>query len=710
VARHKNRKKFKDDESKPERRKWHADLKPETKQSVWAILSFLFAVLFFLAWLGKAGLVGSSLYSAFDFLFGKAFLLIPTMFLLTGLSFFYNLRERIFAGTFFGGILFLVGALGLADVFFGFETGGAVGMLIAYLPLTYLDKIASGILFSAIMLISMLLILNIPISMQFFRRREEEPMSNQPLTVVPEVLETSGGVLSGVRNAVSGLSSVLDKKQDTHSTSAEEDDGKEQIHKPVRHLSPNYKLPALSLLEDDRGKPTSGDIKANANIIQRTLQNFGIEVDMGEISIGPSVTQYTLKPAEGIKLSRITNLSANLELALSAPQIRIEAPIPGRSLVGIQVPNKTKSFVGLRTLMAELNNKEGFSNLGFALGRDVTGIPVFADLTRMPHVLIAGTTGSGKSVAIHSILMGLLFRNSPETLRLVLIDPKRLEMMVYQDIPHLHVPVIVEAKQAVQGLRGAVREMERRLQVLQNARVRDIAAYNVEHPEEIMPYMVIVIDELAELMSVYPREIEASIVRLAQLARAVGIHLVVSTQRPSVEVITGLIKANISTRVALKLPSQIDSRTILDMAGAEKLLGNGDMLYISVDMGNPKRIQGGFVSDGEVKKVVNYIRTQGEASYDESLLAPDGKTGGGGGSFGSDDDVDDELYEQVRQAVIEANKASASYLQRRFRVGYARAARLIDMLEEKGVIGPGDGAKPREILLRKEDDSSENYV
>jgi len=432
---------------------------------------------------------------------------------------------------------------------------------------------------------------------------------------------------------------------------------------------------------------------------------------MGEVHVGPSITQYTLKPAEGVKLSRITNLASNLGLALAAHPLRIEAPIPGRSLVGIEVPNKSIAFVGLRSLLGELAEKKDYI-LGFALGRDVTGRAVFADLVHMPHLLIAGSTGAGKSVTIHSLLLGLLFRNPPELLRLLLMDPKRVELAYYNAIPHLVTPVVTEAKKAIQALRWAVKEMDRRYGALQQAGARDIGSYNADAAnEDVMPYLVIVIDELADLMAAYQREVESSIVRLAQMARAVGIHLIVSTQRPSVEVITGLIKANITTRIALQVASHIDSRTILDRAGAEKLLGRGDMLYMAGDVAKPQRVQGVFVSDGEVKKVAHYLQGLKEeredaAEEEDADIFADGLLAGSSGG-GESADMGDELYEEARHLVVESGKASTSLLQRRFRLGYARAARLIDMLEERGVVGPGEGAKPREILISRGEDVRE---
>ncbi len=510
-----------------------------------------------------------------------------------------------------------------------------------------------------------------------------------------------------------------------------EEEEEMQIKKPKRTgLISTYVPPPLSLLEEDKGKPNTGDIKANANIIKRTLANFGIEVEMDEITVGPTVTRYALKPAEGVKLSRIVGLQSDLALSLAAHPIRIEAPIPGKSLVGIEIPNKSKSIVGLATLLADEKFQNSPKPLTIALGRGISGKAVFGNLAKMPHALVAGTTGSGKSVTIHSIITSLLYRNGPDDLKLILIDPKRVELTLYNNIPHLLTPVITEAKKTILALKWAAKEMDRRYDILESESVRDIESYHnniyskksekatkdgEDAPPDRMPYIVIIIDELADIMSSYPRELESAIVRLAQMSRAVGIHLILSTQRPEVNVITGLIKANVPARVALKVSSQIDSRTILDAGGAEKLLGAGDMLYSSGEA-QPERLQSAFISEGEVKKVVKYLSdtyadeiseeislTTGSISADKSIFEASLEAG--------DTEDDDEMYEEARACVIEAGKASTSYLQRKLKLGYARAARLMDVLEERGVIGPGEGAKPREVLEKLErTDIGENVI
>ncbi|MDD5252183.1 MAG: DNA translocase FtsK, partial [Patescibacteria group bacterium] len=464
-----------------------------------------------------------------------------------------------------------------------------------------------------------------------------------------------------------------------------------------RHRLPRVSIP-LDLLANLQDKPTAGDINGRLMTIKKTLENFGIPSEMGEVSVGPTVTQFTLKPADGIKLARITSLSNDLALSLAAHPIRIEAPIPGKSLVGIEVPNQTVAVVGLREVLETKQFRERKSTLTVCLGKDVSGKPWIADLGKMPHMLVAGATGSGKTVCLNALILSLLYQNGPEDLRLMLIDPKRVELPVYNGIAHLLTPAITEVPKIINALKWAIGEMDRRFEILSQSGKRDIGAYN-EDADEKLPYIVIIIDELADLMVASASEVEASIIRLAQMARAVGIHLVVATQRPSVDVITGLIKANITTRIAFSVASATDSRTILDSTGAEKLVGRGDMLFQTPELSKPKRIQCCYVSDHDIKKVVDFIVSQQTepADYVDGVTEkPNGNHAAYG--FGYDADGDDELLEEAKQTVIKAGKASASYLQRRLKIGYARAARLLDLLEERGIIGPGDGAKPRQVL------------
>ncbi|MDP3987586.1 MAG: DNA translocase FtsK [Candidatus Levybacteria bacterium] len=463
-----------------------------------------------------------------------------------------------------------------------------------------------------------------------------------------------------------------------------------------------WTYPPISLLSDVASqKAERGDIKRIASVIEKTLQSFGIDARVAEVNLGPAVTQYALEIALGTKVSKITSLSNDLALATEAPtgQIRIEAPIPGRNLIGIEIPNRSLEVVALKTMLSSNVMQKNRSKLVVALGLDVSGNPLIADLAKMPHVLIAGTTGSGKSVMINTFISSLLFRGSPAEVKLILIDPKRVELTGYNGIPHLLTPVIVESEKILSSLKWAMGEMDRRYKLFAERGVRNIDSYNELSGFQALPYIVIFIDELADLMAFAPVEVEDAIARLAQMARATGIHLVVSTQRPSVDVITGLIKANIPCRIAFSVSSMIDSRVIIDTPGAEKLLGRGDMLYIPPDQAKPTRIQGAFVSEKEVKKLVDYLKSKGEVQYTEEVtsLRVNLKKSGGV-SVGADGR--DALFEEAIRTVCQHDRASASLLQRRLSIGYARAARVIDQLEAMGVIGPGEGSKPRDVLVR----------
>ncbi|RMD59554.1 DNA translocase FtsK [Candidatus Parcubacteria bacterium] len=455
----------------------------------------------------------------------------------------------------------------------------------------------------------------------------------------------------------------------------------------------------LHLLKRKRGRPTSGDIKRNKEIIKNTLYNFGIPVEMGEVSVGPTVTQYTLKPAEGIKLSRIVNLSSNLSLALAARSIRIEAPIPGKSLVGIEVPNQTKAIVGLREILESDEFRQRKNNLTLVLGKDVAGKPWVYNLAKTPHLLVAGATNSGKSVCLNALITGLMYQNSPDELRFILVDPKRVELPFYNGTPYLLTPTITDVRQTVNALKWCLNEMERRFEILSRHNKRNIQSYNASVKTK-MPYIVFVIDELADLMAIAGKEVEAGINRLTQMARAVGIHMIVATQRPSVDVVTGLIKANIPTRIAFFVTSGTDSRTILDCLGAEKLLGVGDMLFSAPDLPKPVRLQGAYVSEQEIKKIVENIKAQsGEPPYLDTIT--ENQKVAGMPNFGGDEggEIEDDLFEEAKELVIREGKASASHLQRRLKIGYNRAGRLIDMLEEAGIVGPANGSKPRKVLV-----------
>ncbi len=466
-----------------------------------------------------------------------------------------------------------------------------------------------------------------------------------------------------------------------------------------------WKYPSVDILSDaEGGKADRGDIKGHAAIIEKTLESFGITARVVEVNLGPAVTQYAIEVALGTKLSKITGLERDLALALAAPTgtIRIEAPIPGRSLVGIELPNRSPEFVPLRKMMESSEMIDNPSKLSVALGLDVAGKPIVASIGKMPHVLIAGQTGSGKSVCINAFLASLLFRASPSEVKLILVDPKRVELTGYNGIPHLLTPVIVEPEKVVSALRWVLSEMDRRYKLFAEAGVRNMDGYNEMSGFQALPYIVVVIDELADIMLFSPVEVEDSITRIAQMSRATGIHMVLATQRPSVDVITGLIKANIPSRIAFAVSSLVDSRVILDTQGAEKLLGKGDMLYLPPEQAKPSRIQGAFVSDKEINGLVAFLKNQGvEPQYTEEVTT---MTKSGVAALpGVGGDVDD-LFKEAVKIVCQYDRASASLLQRRLSVGYARAARIIDQLEATGVVSQAEGSKPREVLVQNADE------
>ncbi len=674
---------------------------PETKNSILAVILVGLAVLLLLAAFHKAGPVGDFVYLALEKLFGWGYYLLPTISLLVAGTFLLARRKIFLANSIIGSVLFIISGLGLLDILLDGK-GGVAGKLVGFLQVPF-GYTASIILAFVLLITSVLVTFNA--SIKFWRAGEKEPAE----TAEPE----TNGEIEEVKIADSAPAPAKNKKTAEEDEEELEKDGEEMELESIATAAAarkanlkikeygNYVPPPMSLLKSSVEKPTSGDLRANANIIKRTLDSFGIPVEMGEINIGPKVTRYTLKPAEGVKLAKIIALNQDLSLALAAHPIRIEAPIPGKSLVGIEVPNKSAAIVRLGSLITYPEFKDS-GPLAFVVGRGVSGEPIMADIEKMPHLLVAGATGSGKSVSIHALIVSLLYKNSPATLRLAMVDPKRVELSVYGGLPHLIAPVVVDGKKSVGLFRWAIKEMENRYEILLNAGARDIRSYNQKNSPPL-PYLVMIIDELADLMAAYGKEIEGSIVRLAQMARATGIHLIVATQRPSVEVVTGLIKANITSRMAMQVGSQVDSRTILDMAGAEKLLGGGDMLFLSSEFSKPKRIQGAYISEEEIKAVARFIEENNELA-DMVAEIPDNKNlpmknepSDFLENMDDDDGVDDELYQEAIRVVTEAQKASASLLQRRLKVGYARAARLLDILEGQGIIGPGEGAKPREV-------------
>ncbi len=693
-----------------------------------AIALLAAGVLLILAMFGAAGPVGTVALTTSYAIVGIGAFLLPLVLIMIGLYAGFG-RPALAPLTTSGIVLILASVLAFAGLFPGARFGGTAGTWTGGMLAGFFGFWGTVVLLLAVIAIGMAVMLDVEmlgdllsenVSSLYHRlrdtrmkKREEKALSVEgdfedvvgvPLADEEEEREEKGANASETEDEHEPVVTIFNRTQEADRRGG-----------GIANFDAEYDPPPLSILGADRGKPGTGDIKANANIIKRTFQNFGIHLEMDEVSVGPTVARYAVKPAEGVRLSKIVSLASNLELALAAHPVRIEAPIPGKSLVGIEVPNTTKAMVGLGGLLGAPEWSENTKPLLAALGRDISGTPHYVNIAKMPHGLVAGATGSGKSVAIHALITSLLYRNGPDQLRFIMIDPKRVELTLYNGIPHLLTPVITDPKKAILSLKWAAKEMERRYNILETEQVRDIDSYHASVYEpakkkgladmpEALPYIVVVIDELADIMHSYPRELEASIVRLAQMSRAVGIHLVLSTQRPSVNVITGLIKANVPTRMALQVASQIDSRTILDSSGAETLLGAGDMLFLSSDMQKPVRIQTAFIAEGEVKKVVQYIKAHNAGDLSSIDL---GGTNGGSSEpndvlalVNGDFDDDDDLYEEARTAVEEAGRASTSYLQRKLKIGYSRAARLMDILEARGVIGAADGSKPREVLTR----------
>lgn len=657
------------------------EIEPKALRETIAIILFVFSVITLLGLFGWGGSFGVAINEFLSKFIGWTIYLLPLMLGAFAIGLFYPEKLQLSAYSLAGLLGFVASFAGMFQIFVDPSEalervqmgggGGIIGYYIQILMLKFFNAPLAFFVLLATAIIFFLLTANTSIIelIKSFRKEKDEVKPKENIHI----------------NEPTAKVSLADLKRPQK---------QEKEYEPmVVGDDTGWKFPPLDLLDSTSSRPDAGNIQGNAGIIQKTLANFAVNVSMGDVNVGPTVTQYTLKPEEGVKLTKITTLDKDLSLALAAHPIRVEAPIPGKSLVGVEVPNKTSAIVRLRSIMESETYEKRRSKLSAVLGLDVAGHPQIADITKMPHLLIAGATGSGKSVAINTILLSLLYQNSPSQLKMILVDPKRVELSLYNGIPHLLSPVIVEPDKTVSALKWAVAEMENRYRILQQAGKRNIGEYNATKGKEGMPYIVVVIDELADLMAVSANEVEGLICRLAQMARAVGMHLIIATQRPSVDVITGLIKANIPTRIAFSVASQVDSRTILDQSGAEKLLGMGDMLFISSDTPKPKRIQGALVGEKEVKGVTDFLKQQGEPEYNEEILKQPTKAAGDLGA------PDDDLFLDAADCVIRSGKASASLLQRRLRIGYARAARLLDLLEERGIIGPADGARPRDVLV-----------
>jgi len=695
------------------------ELSPETRRGLFTIFLVILALLFTLAAFGMAGMIGGYLNAFGRGALGRLSPLLPVFLIFVAVGRLKRESKTFDAAAKLGAALLIltVGAMihlvaaHPEGVAYGkdLETGGGyLGMLVSFLLERGLGFWGAAIVIGGGILAALLLLFKTSLEKIVFPHR-----------ALMEFVRKKPGEHGGTIGAPGAPMPAEAKPAFASKEMKDEPLPEAGVAEPViagDHASAAPKkvwrkvsLP-LDLLNNKSTKPTSGDIGRNQHVIQKTLENFGIPCEMGEVSIGPTVTQFTLKPHDGVKLSRITALNNDLALSLAAHPIRIEAPIPGKSLVGIEVPNQAVAIVNLREILESGEFRGSRAALRIALGKDVAGKPWLADLTKMPHMLVAGSTGSGKTVCLNSIIVSLLYSYGPDELRFIMVDPKRVELTAYNNIPHLLVPAITEVPKTVNALKWAIGEMDRRFTQLARFGKRDIASYN-EAADEKMPYLVIVIDELADLMvSSAANEVETCIIRLAQMARAVGIHLILATQRPSVDVITGLIKANFNARIAFAVASGTDSRTILDSLGAEKLVGRGDMLFTSAELSKPKRLQGTYISDLEIKKVTDFIKNEFDApDYQHEIVDRLGSTSNGV-AFADDGGNDEPLLNDAQDIVVRAGRASASFLQRRMQIGYARAARILDLLEEKGVIGPGNGAKPREILVARPEGAAEEEV
>lgn len=723
MARKKNKKKQKEIDNIIEEKIPSDGIDEVKTKSIVLILLLLFIVMSFLSLFNIAGQFGIVFDRILTLIFGFGKWFFPIV--LTFLFIFYLTSKRIHKMIGFGSLLVFVSFLSFLELFHFniFEKlnfGGITGKYFLFPFVKLTGPIASFFIMLAIFLIGFIFIADIHINELFLKiyefikslfNKKDNSLSSEFLetenqeTLITDVdSKKSFEKISSPLNPITPSYKIEDSNinKDKKPVSSGGDitsSAMKKLHIPKRELY----LP-VDLLEHREGSANAGDINVNTSIIQRTLSNFGINISMDSVKVGPSVTQYAFKPQEGVKLSRISALQDDLALALAANSLRMEVPIPGKSLVGIEVPNKVGAIVSMKEMIDSEEFKNRKSNLSLLLGKDVSGKPYIADLARMPHLLIAGATGTGKSVCIHGVIASLMFQNSPDDLKFIMVDPKRVEMTLYNGIPYLLTPPVTDSKKIVNALKWAVGEMDRRYQILAEAKKINLSSYNESVLEEQkMPYIVIVIDELADLMMLSRGEVEPCIIRIAQLARAVGIHLILATQRPSVNVITGLIKANVPARIAFSVASAIDSRTVLDESGAEKLIGKGDMLYSAADTPKPVRVQGAYVSDDEIRKLVLHLKTLDyNVDYDDSIVEKKSLITNGGVTA-SGFNADDDLFEEAVAEITRSKKASTSLLQRKFSIGYARAARLMDLLEEAGMIGPSNGAKPREVYITEDE-------
>ncbi len=686
----------KDKKRRKDKRSYKLKMKPDTAKSISQIIFFSFAALVVVSF-SREGSILVKLNDLLLQLFSWTSLLLPFIFVSFGFLLSKFRRPLGQPNVIIGFLLFFVALNAITRA-------GSIGLTSWNSVSSLVTGFGAFILYFGIILVGLVILFNTSLDTiftlvaAFLLQLKKYILGEKNLTNI-NLKDKKGPAIGGMISSMTTPVGTQDKKQEAQ-------EKREPIEAKLVSNVPGetkvWKYPPMSLLSTATvGHADRGDIKANAQIVEQTLESFGVTARVVEVNLGPAVTQYALEVALGTKLSKITALERDLARALASPTgaIRIEAPIPGRNLVGIELPNRAAEFVPMRKMLDSETMQNNKSKLAVALGFDVTGKPVVADIGKMPHVLIAGQTGSGKSVAINTFLGSLLFRASPAEVKLILVDPKRVELTGYNNIPHLLTPVIVEPEKVVSALRWILAEMDRRYKLFAEAGSRNIDSYNEMSGFQALPYIVLFIDELADIMLFSPVEVEDSITRIAQMSRATGIHMVLATQRPSVDVITGLIKANVPTRIAFAVSSQIDSRVILDSQGAEKLLGKGDMLYLPPESAKPMRIQGAFVSDKEIQSMVSFIKNQGvSVQYTEEVTSME-KKGSGPQVPGVVGDTDDLFKESVK-LICQYDKASASLLQRRLSIGYARAARILDQLEAAGVVGPADGAKPREVKIK----------
>ncbi|MFC1678247.1 DNA translocase FtsK 4TM domain-containing protein [Patescibacteria group bacterium] len=698
------------------------------RQGIWILLLIISCIVIILAFLGKAGPTGNTLDQYLSLFFGWTKWLMPIILVLSAFSLVGEEEKQFDSSNVFGLFLFFVSFSGIFYFWDTAQSGGIAGSLITPWLIQYIGEWTTAALLSTGVIISLLLILDtslsallgkdslifkiilyslVLIAAPFTKRRVGDESFDHAQD--RDEGDEDGEVKGSDKKAVVKEYDVHEEDQGEDQADEDQNDhptpdpplirgGSEGGVKGFDWIKSNIKIKfPIDLLKASPKRPTSGNINKNQSIIKKTLWDFGIPISLGEVRVGPTVTQYTFKPSRGIPVSRVKALSDDLALNLALHPVRIEAPIPGKPLVGLEVPNQVKVLVTLKEMLQSKAFKAKRSNTTVALGRDVTGQVWFDDLVKCPHLLVAGATNSGKSVCLHSMITSLLFQNNPDDLKLILIDVKQVELTIYNGLPYLITPVVTDNKRAIRALTWCLTEMDRRLEILGEAGCQNIGDYNKRKKFNRMPYLVVVVDELGDLLSTARKEAESAIIRLGQKARAAGIHLVLATQRPSVDILSGLIKANMPARIAFSVTSSINSKTILDFTGAEKLLGQGDMLFINSSLSKPVRIQGAYIGKDEIKAVVKYARSKvGSPKYIDEIV---GKTQE---NFDFDShEVDDEMLEEAKQMILDTNRASASMLQSRLAIGYPRANRILDILEKQGVVGPSIQNKPREVLVNK---------